>query len=62
MLLESKRLDLQTAFGTACSLDVAQQSSNVYSQSTSHEINAAVSLRCQQPQESGESSMVAALN
>ena len=60
-LLEIKT-DFQTAFDAAYLLDVAQQSSNVYSQSITHAINAAVSLRYQQPEYSGEPSMVAALN
>ena len=60
-LLESKT-DFQTAFDATYILDVAQQSSNVFSQSITHTINAAVSLRCQQPEDSGEPSMVAALN
>ena len=49
-LLECKIFDVQTAFDTARLIDVAQQSSTVYSQSTTHEINAF-----------GESSTVAAL-
>ena len=60
-LLESKIVDVQAAFDTAHLIDVAQQSSTVYSQSTTHEINAAVSPRFQQLEESGESSTVAAL-
>ena len=60
-LLESKT-DFQTAFDATYILDVAQQSSNVFSQSITHTINAAVSLRCQHLEDSGEPSMVAALN
>ena len=45
-LLENKTLDLQTAYNTARSLDVPQQSSNVYRQGIVPEITAPIQSKC----------------